>query len=129
VEVSPGPLREATLQDVWRSCSKLNRELFIQRTCAFLHKEVKPMKGQPLRSLPLTQELAASQTSDFSSKPRAAHPSANTSHQPFHDVEKQEEDKSSLSLIETQAAVTKSQGILSHRLLPTPLLDHAVPPL
>lgn len=42
-----------------------DRELFIQRTCAFLQKEVKPRKGQPLRSIPLSQEPVASQTSDF----------------------------------------------------------------
>lgn len=89
-----------------------DRELFIQRTCAFLHKEVKPRKGQPLRSIPLTQEPVASQTSDFSSQPPAAQPSASasTSRQPSHDVEEQEEDEGSLSLIETQAAVTRSQG-------------------
>ncbi|XP_060799636.1 uncharacterized protein LOC132901336 [Neoarius graeffei] len=90
----------------------MDRELFIQRTCAFLHKEVKPRKGQPLRSIPLTQEPVASQTSDFSSQPPAAQPSASasTSRQPSHDVEEQEEYEGSLSLIETQAAVTRSQG-------------------
>eukprot|EP00057_Strongylocentrotus_purpuratus_P016517 XP_011670991.1 PREDICTED: mediator of RNA polymerase II transcription subunit 15-like [Strongylocentrotus purpuratus] len=85
-----------------------DRELFIQRNCAFLHKEVKPRKGQPLRSIPLTQEPVASQ-------PPAAQPSASasTSRQPSHDVEEQEEDEGSLSLIETQTAVTRSQGTLS----------------
>ncbi|XP_064093789.1 uncharacterized protein LOC135206296 [Macrobrachium nipponense] len=73
-----------------------DRELFIHRTCAFLHKEVKPRK--------------ASQTSDFSSQPAAVQPSApaSTSRQPSNDVE--EEDEGSLSLIETQAAVTRSLG-------------------
>ncbi|XP_054613227.1 uncharacterized protein LOC129170069 [Dunckerocampus dactyliophorus] len=49
-----------------------DRELFIQRNCAFLHKEVKPRKGQPLRIIPLTQEPLASQ-------PPAAQPSASAS--------------------------------------------------
>ncbi|XP_054644377.1 cilia- and flagella-associated protein 251-like isoform X2 [Dunckerocampus dactyliophorus] len=82
-----------------------DRELFVQRNCAFLHKEVKPRKGQPLRSIPLTQEPVASQ-------PPAAQPSASasTSRQPSRDVEEQEEDEGSLSLIETQAAVTRSMG-------------------
>lgn len=80
-----------------------DRELFIQRNCAFLHKEVKPRKGQPLRSIPLTQEPVPSQ-------PAAAQPSASTSWQPSYDVEEQEEDEGSLSLIETQAAVTRSLG-------------------
>ena len=89
-----------------------DRELFIQRICAFLQKEVKPRKGQPLRSIPLTLEPVASQTFDFSSQPAAAQPSASasTSRQPSHDVEEQEEDEDSLSLIETQAAVTRSHG-------------------
>ena len=59
-----------------------DRELFIQRNCAFLHKEVKPRKGQPLRNIPLTQETLANQ-------PPKAQPSASTSvsRQPSHDVE------------------------------------------
>lgn len=51
-----------------QAASKLtDRKLFIQRTCAFLRKEVKPRKGQPLRSIPLATEPVASQTNDFSS--------------------------------------------------------------
>jgi len=83
-----------------------DRELFIKRNCAFLHKEVKPRKGQPLRNMPLTHKTLANQ-------PPKAQPSASTSisRQPSHDVEEQEEDEGSLSLIETQAALTTSQGI------------------
>ncbi|XP_029974768.1 uncharacterized protein LOC115408260 [Salarias fasciatus] len=83
-----------------------DRELFIRRTCAFLHREVKPRKGQSRRCILLTEEPAASQTS--SRQPPAAQPSASTSRQSSHDVEEQEQDP--LSLFETQAAVTGSQG-------------------
>ncbi|XP_052271527.1 uncharacterized protein LOC127872236 [Dreissena polymorpha] len=73
-----------------------DRELFIQRNCACLHKEVKPRKGQPLRNILLTQETLANQ-------PPKAQPSASTSisRQPSHDVEEHEKDEGSLSLIET----------------------------
>ncbi|KAH3788578.1 hypothetical protein DPMN_166723 [Dreissena polymorpha] len=82
-----------------------DRELFIQRNCAFLHKEVKPRKGQQLRNIPLTQETIANQP------PEAQHSaSTSISRQPSHDVEEQEEDEGFLSLIETQAALTRSQG-------------------
>ncbi|KAH3749538.1 hypothetical protein DPMN_184036 [Dreissena polymorpha] len=82
-----------------------DRKLFIQRNCAFLHKDVKPRKGQPLRNIHLTQETLANQP------PEAQHSaSTSISHQPSHDVEEQEEDEGSLSLIETQAALTRSQG-------------------
>jgi hypothetical protein len=79
--------------------------------CAFLHKEVKPKKGQSLRGIPLKQEPVARQTSDFSNQSPAAQTSASTSRQSSHDVEEQEEDEGSLSLIETRAAVTRSQCI------------------
>ncbi|KAH3786126.1 hypothetical protein DPMN_164228 [Dreissena polymorpha] len=49
-----------------------DREMFIKRNCAFLHKEVKPRKGQPLRNMPLTHKTLANQ-------PPKAQPSASTS--------------------------------------------------
>lgn len=94
-----------------------DRELFIQRNCAFMHKEVKPRKGQPLRSIPVASQPPAAQPSA----------SASTSRQPSHDVEEQEEDEGSLSLIETQAVVTRSQ-VPPHQFPPPPPPDHAVPP-
>ncbi|KAH3709532.1 hypothetical protein DPMN_068995 [Dreissena polymorpha] len=99
-----------------------DRELFIQRNCAFLHKEVKYRKGQPLRNIPLTQE-------NLPNQPPKAQPSASTSilRQPSHDVEEQEEDHGSLSLTETQAPLTRSQGTHLHYLSPPPQPDHAVP--
>ena len=72
-----------------------DRELFIQRNCAFLHKEVRPRKGLPHRGILLIQD-------HVSSPPPAA--------QPSHDIEEQEQDEGSLSLIETQAAAMRSQG-------------------
>ncbi|KAH3869451.1 hypothetical protein DPMN_032620 [Dreissena polymorpha] len=82
-----------------------DREQFIQRNCAFLHKEVKPRKGQPLRNMPLTLETLANQP------PEAQHSaSTSISRQPSHDVEEQEEDEDSLLLIEAQAAITRSQS-------------------
>ncbi|XP_052218100.1 uncharacterized protein LOC127835702 [Dreissena polymorpha] len=80
-------------------------ELFTQSNCAFLHKKVKPRKGQPLRNTPLAQETLANQ-------PLEAQPSASTriSRQRSHYVEEQEEDEGALSLIETQAVLTRSQG-------------------
>lgn len=87
-----------------------DREEFIQRTCAFLHKEVKPRKGQPLRRIPLTQEPVDSQISDYSSQPPAAQPSASasTAHQSSNELEEQDD---SLSRMEAQESVTRSQNI------------------
>ncbi|XP_041474526.1 uncharacterized protein LOC121423264 [Lytechinus variegatus] len=100
-----------------------DRELFIKMNCAFLCKEVKPRKGQPLRSIPLTQE---SETS----LPPAAQPSASasTSHQPSQDVEERRaEPEDSPAMLEMRDFM-KATNTLMERLVQAQEISHARQP-